>query len=106
MYKTARNLVTDYYRQKGKISIVSASDPLIVDPTCNLEENAKLNSDMENIRKSLSGLKEDYQNVILWHYLDDLSISEISKALDKTEATTRVLLHRALKSLKGKIKKV
>jgi len=42
--------------------------------------------------------------VIIWHYLDDLPIQEISYMLGRTEEATRVLLHRALEALKNEIK--
>ena len=103
LYKTARNLITDYYREKGKLRIVSAENPGITDPRENLEEKAILASDIEKVREALSTLKDDYQNVIIWYYLDDLSISEISDLLGRTETATRVLIHRALKSLKNKL---
>jgi len=103
LYKTARNLVIDFYREKGKVQIVSAENPLIPDPNQNLEEKAKLSSDLDQIRQALTNLKEDYQNVIIWHYLDDLPISEVSQMLDRTEEATRVLLHRALNALRNEI---
>ena len=103
LYKTARNLVIDFYREKGKVQIVSAENPLIPDPSQNLEEKARLSSDLDQIRQALTNLKEDYQNVIIWHYLDDLPISEISQMLDRTEEATRVLLHRALNALRNEI---
>jgi len=103
LYKIARNLVTDHYREKGKTKIVSADYVKITDPRTNLEEKAVLSSDLDTIRLALTNLKENYQNVIIWHYLDDLSISEIAKILDKSEEATRVQLHRALKSLKNSI---
>jgi RNA polymerase sigma-70 factor (ECF subfamily) len=103
LYKIARNLVTDHYREKGKTQIVSADYVNITDPRTNLEEKAVLNSDLDTIRLALTSLKEDYQNVIIWHYLDDLSISEIAKMLEKSEDATRVQLHRALKALKNSI---
>jgi RNA polymerase sigma-70 factor (ECF subfamily) len=104
LYKIARNLVTDHYREKGKVRIVSAEYVKITDPRTNLEEKALLNSDFDNIRAALTGLKEDYQNVIIWRYLDDLPISEIAKMLNKSEEATRVQLHRALKALKNELK--
>ena len=106
LYKTARNLVIDHYRQKGKLNIVSAENPIIADPRHNLKERAELNSDMELIIKAIAELKDDYQNVIIWSYLDDLSISEVSRLLGRTENATRVLLHRALNSLKEKLNKI
>lgn len=103
LYKIARNLVTDHYREKGKTQIVSAEYVNITDPRANLEEKALLKSDIDNIRIALVNLREDYQNVIIWHYLDDLSVSEIAKIMDKSEPAVRVQLHRALKSLKSSI---
>ena len=104
LYKTARNLVIDYYREKGKVQIVSADNPLITDPSQNLEEKEMLRSDINAVKGALTNLKEDYQNVIIWHYLDDLPIQEISYMLGRTEEATRVLLHRALEALKNEIK--
>ena len=105
LYRIARNLVTDHYREKGRIHFVSMENNPIVDPKPGLEENAIFNSDVEQIKVNLANLKEDYQNVIIWHYLNDLPIAEVAKMLDKSESTTRVTLHRALKSLKNNISK-
>lgn len=103
LYQTARNLVIDYYRKKAQAQVVSAENALIIDPNQNLEEKALLNSDIEKVRFALSKLKEDYQNVIIWHYLDNLPIREVAKMLGRTEEATRVLLHRALKALKNEL---
>ena len=103
LYRTARNLVIDFYREKGKVQIVSAENPLIPDPTKNLEEKAVLKSDIDNIKMALASLPDRYQDVIIRFYLDDLPISEIAKMLDRTEEATRVLLHRALNALRNEI---
>lgn len=106
LYQIARNLVIDHYREKGKAKIVSAEYSQITDPKANLEEKAISSSDLDNIRTALVSLKEEYQDVIIWHYLDDLSSPEIAKILDKSEGAVRVMLHRALKALKGEINKM
>jgi len=103
LYKIARNLVIDYYREKGKTQVISAEYAQIIDPRTNLEEKAVLNSDLAQIKKALANLKDDYQTIIIWHYLDDLPVSEIAKILDKSEESIRVMLHRALKKLRGEI---
>lgn len=103
LYQIARNLVVDHYREKGRVQFVSVDSLPIVDPSSKVEERAFLSSDIEIIRRSLTGLKEDYQNVIIWHYLDDLPIPEVARMLDRSEDATRVLLHRALESLRGKM---
>ena len=103
LYQIARNLVTDHYREKGKAKVISAEYWEVTDPRQNLEEKSLLKSDFDNIRMALASLKEDYQDVIIWHYLDDLPIPEVAKLLGRTEEATRVLLHRALKALKNEL---
>ena len=106
LYQIARNLVIDYYRQKGRTQIISAENTLIIDPKSDFTEKAVLTSDVNTVKMALNNLKEDYQNVIVWHYLDDFSIQEVAKMMDRTEENTRVLLHRALESLKQKCNKL
>ena len=99
-YRTARNLVIDHYRSKEKDRSVSLDSVQLADTSRGIEEITMINSDMEMIMKGLSGLKGDYQDVIIWRYLDELSIREISELLDRSEDATRVMLHRAMTALK------
>jgi RNA polymerase sigma-70 factor (ECF subfamily) len=103
LYRIARNLTIDYYREKGRTNFVSPEIVPIVDPTPGIEEKVVFNSDLDQVKLVLANLKENYQNVIIWHYLDDLPIPKVAKMLDKSEEATRVTLHRALKALKNEI---
>ncbi len=104
LYRIARNLITDHYREKGRTEVVSAENIPIIDPSPALEEKIALNSDLEQVKAALTNLKDEYQDVIIWHYLDDLPIQEVAKMLGKSEETTRVTLHRALKALKNELR--
>jgi RNA polymerase sigma-70 factor (ECF subfamily) len=105
LYKIAKNLVIDHYREKSKLPIAHADISAIqhADPKINLEKQAMLASDMEGVRKAIGGLNEDYQNAIIWRYLEDLPIKEVSQLLDRSEEATRVLLHRAMKELRTRL---
>ena len=103
LYKIARNLVIDHYREKGKAQIISADYIQIADPRTNLEEKAILSSDINTIRLALVNLKENHQNVIIWRYLDGFSIADIAGMLGKSEGAIRVMLHRALNALKNEL---
>ena len=107
LYRIANNLVIDFYRKKSRTE-------LIVDPEENslltkipdktdLNEKMSLSSDMVEIKKALSKLKGEHQNILIWRYLDDFSPKEISQIIEKPEGTVRVLIHRALNSLKKKL---
>ena len=58
---------------------------------------------MRNIRTALVGLNQDYQDVIVWYYLEDFPIAKVAEMSGRTESATRVLIHRALSSLKDKM---
>jgi len=101
LYQVARNLITDYYRQKSRTQFLPLESVSIIDPSNNLKEESQDKSDIEIIKSALSRLEnENYQNIIIWHYLNDLSIKEISKINNQSEGAVRVMLSRALKELK------
>ena len=58
---------------------------------------------MEQIRVALLTLKDDYQNYVIWRYLDELSVPEIAQITGKSEPSVRVGVHRALRALKGQL---
>ena len=101
LYRVARNLVIDHYREKGRVKIVPADSVPIIDDSPGLEEKVQDNFDLREIKSVLANLKEDYQDIIIWHYLDDMSIPEIALMSEKSEGAVRVMLHRALKDLKS-----
>lgn len=101
LYQIARNAVVDHYREKGRTKTVSADDTLnLADPGIDAHEQAVLNADITVIKSAVQKLKKEHQEVIIWHYLEDMPISEIAQMVGKPEGTVRVILHRGLKSLK------
>lgn len=103
LYQIARNLVIDHYREKDRTRTVPVDSVPITDPAEDLEKRSFINSDLENIKVSLANLKQEYQEVITWYYVEDFTISEISQITDKSEGAVRVMIHRALKALKNKV---
>lgn len=103
IYRIANNLIVDFYRKREKDRIIIDSDIASlanIAGNSNLSQKMEFDSDLEQIIKSLDKIKKEYQNVVIWHYLDDLSVQEIAQILGKSENNVRVLTHRALVSLK------
>ncbi|MCX6760092.1 MAG: RNA polymerase sigma factor [Candidatus Nealsonbacteria bacterium] len=101
LYQIARNLVIDHYREKGKAQIVSTDSVPIIDTRTSFEEWMNKKSDLETIRKALANINDDYQNMVIWHYIDDLSIPEIAVMTEKSEGAVRTCLSRALGDLRA-----
>ena len=105
LYQIARNLLADHYRQETKAQLVSVEyAPPLPDAKQDLEEMSFIQSDMEQGKAALVNINDDYREVIVWYYLDELKVPEIAKILDKSEPTVRVLIHRALHALKDELK--
>ena len=107
LYQIVRNLVIDHYREKGQAQLVSIENVVIKDtnPEIDLEKQALLTSDMQEIHQALTGLKQDYQDAIIFYYLDEFSVPEIAEIMNKSENAVRVVIHRALQLLREEISK-
>jgi len=107
LYQIARNNVVDHYREKGRTKIVS---PDFMSETADTKENvhekAIINADIEVVKSAIQNIKKDYQDVIIWHYLEDMPTAQIANILGKPEGTVRVMLHRGLKALQGELNEV
>ncbi|MDD5135431.1 MAG: RNA polymerase sigma factor [Phycisphaerae bacterium] len=101
LYQIARNLVIDHYREKGKAQIVSTDSVPIVDAKQSFEEWINNKSDLETIKKALANINDDYQNIVIWHYIDDLSVAEIANMTERSEGAVRTCLSRALSDLRA-----
>jgi len=103
LYRIARNSVIDFYRQRaarGESTSIEASDEVIADTREQFKQlDAKL--DVEALAPALRSLKDEYREVLVMKYVDQLDNDEIAEALGKTPGNVRVLLHRAMNALRG-----
>jgi len=104
-YSVARHIVIDFYRFRAKRNEIE--EPITTDvPTgqLNMLEKMDIKQDTKVILKSLKLLKDEYNEVLVLKYLNELSVGEISKIIDKSPNNTRVLIHRALTALRKMVK--
>ena len=111
-YKIARTTIIDHYRKKSSeqndIKIDSSNPERridIEDDKQNIHQKMEVASDMEIVEKKLLELKDEYREVIVLRFIEEFSISEIAKILDKSKGNVRVLIYRALKALRGLLEK-
>lgn len=103
LYKVARNVIIDHYRDKGSqraLSLDDENNPIeIVDETDHTEALDK-RQDLELIKSKLPLLKEEYREIIIMRFINDLDLEEIADITQKRKGNVRVLLHRALTALR------
>ena len=106
LYQVARNLVIDNWReqQKEPLPIIEESIEIAEEPIHQIKIDKKIQ--LDTLEKNLEKIPEQYKEIIIMRYLEELSIEEIEVILGKDKNSIYVLIHRALKALKKKINKV
>ena len=103
LYKVARNAIIDHYREKGNqknISLDDAENPIDIADENNEDERLSQEQEMELIRRKLPLLKEEYREIIIMRFINDLTLEEIADVTQKTKGNIRVIMHRALTALR------
>lgn len=107
LYQIARNLVVDFYRQSAKkplsLEEITSRGAGVSDLGIDLQEEVQRTNDIELAKEALGKLKEDYQEIIILRYIDELEITEIAQILDRKRGAVRTLLSRALKALREEL---
>lgn len=106
LYSIARNLVIDHYRfQAKKRAFEEASFPEI-EGGVSMSHRLDLKVDEKRILNALKALKDEYSEVIVLKFFDNLSTAETAQIIGKSQNNTRVLLHRALTALRKAIEAI
>lgn len=101
-YKIAENLIAAFYQQRARRpqeALTDAMEETIPGQTSLAEEVAAADG-MAKLLEKIDQLKDEYRQVLLLKYVDELSVEEIAVQLGKTANNVRVILFRARESIK------
>lgn len=102
LFTTAKSRAINYLNsQRKEVSFEETNISKIYDD--GLDDYLIKKEDKDYLLKNIDTLKEDYKIVIHLKDFEGFSYEEIAKILNKTIPQTKMLLHRARKSLKTKI---
>ncbi|MEA3249121.1 MAG: RNA polymerase sigma factor [Patescibacteria group bacterium] len=104
LYSVARSVVVDWYRstahERGDVSLDEAiASEASGAGTERLLKAIETDFDVTRALERLRGLKDEYREVVVMKYLDEMSHREIASALGKSTSNVRVIAHRATKAL-------
>lgn len=109
VYKIARTSIIDYYREssnKLEVSLDDEAHPIdVVDEDQDVMADLDKTASLELIHRQLPLLKEEYRELIVLRFINDLSLEEIADVSGKSRGNVRVILHRALAALKEMVEK-
>ncbi|RJQ14756.1 sigma-70 family RNA polymerase sigma factor [Candidatus Parcubacteria bacterium] len=106
LYRMVNNQIIDTYRQKSRTNVSLDREipntAILVDAKS--LSYAEQQFDVEKVLNAANLLRDEYRNVLVWRYLDELSISEISEVMGKSRGAVSVILYRALGDIKRILK--
>lgn len=107
IFRIAHNLVVDHYRS-FKDRAFDEIDPQLPDQSRqhNPIKNTQNTLNNEVLKKALAKLKEQYREIILYKFINELSNTEIAGILGRSEGSLRILQFRALKALKKELEEM
>ncbi len=104
LFFIARGLVVDYYRRRDHRTHVPLEQiEGLIFTTDDLDNKLDKERQISQLFAKLHELREDYQDILILYYIEEVEVPDIAEIVQKTENAVRVLIHRALKELKGKL---
>ncbi|MFA7601042.1 MAG: RNA polymerase sigma factor [Patescibacteria group bacterium] len=103
LYKITRNVIIDHYRssRQENVSLDDEENKIdVVDDSIDIELEISTQIDYEILSKKMMEIKNEYREIVVMRYVNELSLDEIAEITGKKKMNIRVLLHRALKALK------
>ncbi len=102
LYKVARNLLMDHYRQqKREISLEAVDDMALTDTS--IDEHVIRSEREMMLQHAMADLRPDYQEVIRLRIILALPTATVALWMGRSEGAVRVLLHRALNALRERL---
>jgi len=101
LYRIAHNLVIDFYRRRGRVTLVELDEATPIratdgDPVRSTE--SMLNR--EQLRAALFKLTDEQAQVITLRFMDERSVAEVAGLMQKTEGAVKALQYRAVLALR------
>ena len=105
LYSIAYGIIVDQYRQKDarKEVPLDSVDVSLFSYDERFAEKLDEKEELGDILKRVRSLRDDYRDLIMMHYVQDLSICEIAEILEKQENAVPAQLHEALNALRTTI---
>lgn len=100
LYRIARNLLTDYFRQSAKqVSLDEVEH--IMENTESLEMVVQHSITITSVTEALGQIDPEQREVVVMRFLVGLPIKEVAISLNKTVPAVKSLQHRGLQALRA-----
>jgi RNA polymerase sigma-70 factor (ECF subfamily) len=102
LYQVAKNVLIDYYRRQKPETGIAAPE-LPIEELRPLDERIIRDEQMRDLRRAMDDMPLNYREVIILRIILAMPTTVVANWMNMTEGATRVLLHRALAALRGRV---
>ncbi len=103
LYRIARNLIIDDSK-KNKEDFVGDEILETVKDDTEIDIDDKFIND-EKLFEALNSLSDDYRDVVVMKYINDMSVKDIAEVFHKSESAVKVSISRAIHKMKEYLEK-
>ena len=100
VWRTADNILRGWYRDKNRRSTAELDETISDGSWEALEEQAAENEQLRLIARELSHLNSNYRHVMVAHYVDGLSVKDISERFSLSQSMVKYLLFQSRKRIR------
>lgn len=103
LFQIARNALANERRQTRRHPVTPLDDALELVAADDPPQTAAAREEVAHALAAIDALPSDRRRALVLRFVDELSTREISQVLGRSDAATRVLIHRALRSVAAQL---
>ena len=104
LIRIAHNLAANYYRDRSRRPQTNLDDAAVLSDLRRTDEVVEEREEVGDVLEGVAELPEDRREALIMRFALDMDNREIARALGRSEGATKVLIHRAIRQLDGRLK--
>ncbi len=101
LIRIAHNLAANFYRDRSRRPESAIEDAGLISAPHTTEALVEGREELKAILDGVGRLPDERREALIMRFALDMDNREIARALNKSDGATKVLLHRAIRQLKG-----
>jgi RNA polymerase sigma-70 factor (ECF subfamily) len=103
LIRIAHNLAANFYRDRSRKPESAIEDADLISSPHTTESLVEGREELKTILDGVQRLPDERREALIMRFALGMDNREIARAMDKTDGATKVLLHRAIRQLKGMV---
>jgi RNA polymerase sigma-70 factor (ECF subfamily) len=104
LIRIAHNLAANLYRDRSRKPAAPMEDPDTISSLRTTEEIVEGREELTRVLAAVTEMPEDRREALIMRFALGMDNREIARALGRSDGATKVLIHRSIRQLQGKLR--